>query len=175
MRVNAEETRINADKTRNNTTDILVYMRESIESSVSKFVRPDIKKERGEFERVAHIFNVDADTLMFLAQDEGVLQPLMEDMWEQLDNTDSNTFKHSDQDVWNKVRDCSEVQEVKRDWEGLKRKMQNKETLDAPIIFKYGDRYHLIAGNTRLMVARALGIIPTVLLFEYKEDRSNEQ
>jgi len=40
---------------------------------------------------------------------------------------------------------------------------------DRPLILKFGDRYHLVAGNTRLSTAAALGIIPIVLIGELKD------
>jgi hypothetical protein len=33
-----------------------------------------------------------------------------------------------------------------------------------PLIIKFGDRYHLVAGNTRLCTAAALGVKPKVLI-----------
>jgi hypothetical protein len=35
-----------------------------------------------------------------------------------------------------------------------------------PLILKFGDRYHLVAGNTRLCTAAALGIKPQVIIGE---------
>jgi hypothetical protein len=35
-----------------------------------------------------------------------------------------------------------------------------------PIILKFGNRYHLVAGNTRLCTAAALGINPKVIIGE---------
>jgi hypothetical protein len=35
-----------------------------------------------------------------------------------------------------------------------------------PMILKFGDRYYLVAGNTRLSTAAALGIRPIVLIGE---------
>jgi hypothetical protein len=35
-----------------------------------------------------------------------------------------------------------------------------------PLIIKFGDRYHLVAGNTRLCTAAALGVKPKVLIGE---------
>ena len=146
-------------------------MSESIESVKERFRYPDIKIERGEFERVGDTFNVDTDALMFIAEEEGRLAPLNEDVWSVLDNTDSNQLKKGD---WDSVKACSEAQARIRDWEKFKRLEENGVPVDAPIIMKFGDTYHLVAGNTRLMVARALGTTPKVLLFEYRHDRTNE-
>jgi 5'(3')-deoxyribonucleotidase len=35
-----------------------------------------------------------------------------------------------------------------------------------PMILKFGDRYHLVAGNTRLCTAAAMGMTPKVLIAE---------
>lgn len=147
-------------------------MKESLEAQKEHFKFPDIDTERGEFERVASSYGVDADTLLFLAEEEGVLQDLGEDLWLKLENTDSNCFGVG---AWDEVREASESQEVKREWKTLKEKMERGESLDAPIIAVVEGVPHLVSGNTRLMVARALGVTPKVLIFEYKEDRTNEK
>ena len=146
-------------------------MFETLKTQQKQFGFPDIEKERGEFERVASSYGVDADTLLFLAGEEGVLQDLGEDLWSKLENTDSNRFGVG---AWDEVREASESQEVKREWKTLKEKMERGESLDAPIIAVVEGVPHLVSGNTRLMVARALGITPKVLLFEYKHDRTDE-
>ncbi|MFT5849903.1 MAG: ParB-like chromosome segregation protein Spo0J, partial [Patiriisocius sp.] len=69
-------------------------------------------------------------------------------------------------DGWEKVRECSESQPQLRDWELLRDRLQSGQATDAPIVMKFGDRYHLVAGNTRLMAAKALGVRPQILLFE---------
>lgn len=147
-------------------------MNESFEFVPNRFVLPDIEKERGEFERVAQVFNLDCDTLMFLAKEEGKLQRLDAATWDVLDNTDSKDIQRDD---WKTVQKYSESQEHPRDWRGPKKEIEEGVALKAPIIFKYNGKYHLVSGNTRLMVARALGVTPQVLIFEYIHDRSNEE
>jgi hypothetical protein len=39
-----------------------------------------------------------------------------------------------------------------------------KNEYKRPLIIKFGDRYHLVAGNTRLSTAAALGFRPDVLI-----------
>ncbi len=145
-------------------------MYESFEPIPEYFIFPDITKERGEFERVADTFGVDSETLVFLASEEGRLRDLSNEIWEKLDNTDSNKYE---KDNWEAVREFSEM--CGRDWLDLKKKIEKGNRIDAPIIMKYGELYHLVSGNTRLMVARALGIIPKVLVFEYIHDRTREE
>lgn len=145
-------------------------MFQGFERISGQFISPDIEKEHGEFDRIAKEMNLDPDVLVFLAKDEGRLVELGKEMWSNLENTDSFDIE---KDEWHKVEDHSVHN--KRDWQSLREKMNNRQSLDAPIIMKYEGRYHLVSGNTRLMVARALGIVPQVLLFEYIHDRTDEQ
>lgn len=138
-------------------------MTESVEKSSEYFKYPDIEAEIGEFERVADTFGIDSSVLMFLAH-EGQMTYLDFELWNKLENTDSNTFDIGD---WEWVHEHSNPDgEHKRDWESLKDKVERGKVLNAPIIMKYGNKYHLVSGNTRLMVARAKGVVPKVLLFE---------
>lgn len=146
-------------------------MSESIETPKEQFRFPNIEAERGEFERVAEKFDVACDTLMFLAEEEGKVTALDKDMWGVLDNTSSKSIEFGD---WGGVEHALREDGVERNWKELREKMKNSEVLDAPIILKIGDLYHLVSGNTRLMVARALGMTPKVLIFEYTYDRTDE-
>lgn len=137
-------------------------MNESFESQKSLFQYPDVMSEKGEFERVASAFNLDVSVLLFSAQDAKLVS-LNDDVWENLENTDSGDIEV---DGWEKVRECSESQPQLRDWELLRDRLQSGQATDAPIVMKFGDRYHLVAGNTRLMAAKALGVRPQILLFE---------
>ncbi len=146
-------------------------MKESFEDGKEYFKYPNIEAERGEFERVSRTFNVDIDTLMFLAAEESRLIPLNASIWDVLENTDSNRLEKGN---WGEVQACSEAHTRIRDWKKFKNLEESSEPIAAPIILKFGDIYHLVAGNTRLMVARALGITPMVLMFEYKQKRTDE-
>ena len=147
-------------------------MKESFEVDKEHFKFPNIESERGEFERVAQTFQIDADTLIFLAKEEGKLIPLNSSMWDVLENTDSIELSIDD---WDLVERHAVHQDVSRDWESLKVRMETGKQMYAPIVMEFEGRYHLVSGNTRLMVARALGITPKVLLFEYKHDRTDEK
>lgn len=139
-------------------------MNESLENARKEYFKyPNIEKEEGEFDRVAGEFGIETSVLMFQAHNGELIQ-LTEDLLNKLENTDANTFEVGD---WDAVHDHSNPDGVhKRDWESLKVKMDKGVVLDAPIIMKFGDRYHLVSGNTRLMVSRAKGIYPKVLVFE---------
>ncbi len=144
-------------------------MKESFEAKKEHFKFPDIEAEHGEFDRVAKTFGFDSGTLEFLAGEEGRMIDMGDELVLVLENSDVSKVKYGD---WDTVGNLA--REYGRDWVDIKEKMERGTTLDAPIIMKYDDVYHLISGNTRLMVARALGIVPQVLLFEYVHDRTHE-
>jgi hypothetical protein len=135
-------------------------MTESFEQNKDKFKYPDIFAESGELQRVAQEFNIDLSVLEYQAQN-GDLVTLKENVWSSLENSDSPTIEIGG---WEQVQELSS--QVNRDWENLKNKLEQGTVLQAPIVMKFGDRFHLVAGNTRLMVSKAMGITPKVLLFE---------
>lgn len=139
-------------------------MKESFEEIKSLFILPNIYSEEdmGELKRVAETFNLNIEDLLESAE-AGDLLDLNEDIWSQLDNTDSNEVSEGD---WTKVAYLSEQQDEPRDWKRLKNRLETGQELDAPIVLKQNDEYHLVSGNTRLMVARASGKTPKILLFE---------
>ncbi len=47
----------------------------------------------------------------------------------------------------------------------LKKALQSGD-YKRPLILKFGDRFHLVAGNTRLCTAAAMGMKPKVLIGE---------
>ena len=126
------------------------------------FINPSLRSESGEIERVAEYFGVDKQILhdiIHLQARNGEIVPLTVDLWTALENTDSNTIEVGD---WASVAEHSSG----RDWISLRDKLLSGIPLDAPVIVKVGNILHLVSGNTRLMVARAAGVIPHVLLVE---------
>jgi hypothetical protein len=135
-------------------------MKESVEQFSNVFKYPNIASEQGEFQRVSTEFGIDTSVLEYLAQN-GKLIELSEDLWQILENTDSRDIFPGD---YKKVAELSG--QVNRDWETIHQALLSRRAIEAPIIMKHGSKYHLISGNTRLMVAKAMEIKPTVLLFE---------
>ncbi len=127
------------------------------------FKEPDIFKEKGELERVAEKYEIDSSVLIYQAQ-QGKMRMLSESVWSTLDNTDSYDIEAGD---WGTVE--HNAFQVGRDWQSVKTALETGVLLDAPIIMKQGDKTHLVSGNTRLMVARAMGIRPVVWVFEVEE------
>lgn len=142
-----------------------------IESKEVTFVFPNIDKERGEIGRVAQKYNPD-DPETFARQlyekaRESMLVGLTENMWSTLDNTDSFDIPPKGWETVAEHIDYTNQQTgATRSWQDLKQKMEQGQELDAPIVLKYQDKLHLVSGNTRLMVARALEKTPKILLVE---------
>jgi hypothetical protein len=109
---------------------------------------------RGLYESVNHFIRIGKSS---------PLTELTEEVWEKLENTDSFSVQ---QGGWGFVRSCA--LHSGRDWATLKMRMDMNLPVDAPIIVhhKKVGRFHLLSGNTRLMVARALAIRPHVVMVE---------
>ena len=135
-------------------------MNESVENSNEQFKYPDISAESGELERVARELGVELSVLEHQAQ-SGELVPLDSNVWEILENTDSNDIETGGFELVQRLSF-----QVGRNWKDIKEKMDSGKALDAPIVVKFGNRYHLVSGNTRLMVSKAKGVTPKIFLFE---------
>mgnify|MGYP001563996568 CR=1 FL=1 len=140
------------------------------------FISPSLQGEIGEIERVAETYSPENERDFmekFLeASRNAQLVYLTEDVWSKLENTDSFDIER---DGWDKIEEhikhSNEASGAQRDWQNIRQKMEQGEELDAPIILKYDDSYHLVSGNTRLMVARALGKTPKALIVEMKSEQ----
>lgn len=86
---------------------------------------------------------------------------LTDDIWSKLENTESNQIKKGEM---KKVVDLAKKYNKTKPVE--LRKLLLSGDYRRPLIVKFGDRYHLVAGNTRLCTAAALGIQPKVLIAE---------
>jgi hypothetical protein len=122
------------------------------------------KDEMDEFERTAQDLNRDENMDISVSQILRAFQrskevTLDKDTWEKLENTESCKIKKG---------------QIKKVIE-LAKKYNKQNPLDLkkallsgdyrrPLILKFSDRYHLVAGNTRLCTAAALGIEPKVLI-----------
>ena len=83
------------------------------------------------------------------------------DVWIKLENTESNQVKKGEM---KKVIDIAKQYNKTSPLE-LKKALV-KDEYNPPLILKFGDRYHLVAGNTRLSTAAALGMSPRVIIAE---------
>lgn len=128
--------------------------------------RPDLLAEKGELIRVAKEFAPERDPIAF-AQEmykvfrETDLRDLSDEEWAVLENSDSWQIQPEDFETV-----AALAEKYGRDWEKFKRSLEEGAPIPAPTIVKFGDRLHKVGGNTRLMVARAMGIRPKVLIAE---------
>jgi hypothetical protein len=127
-----------------------------------------LDKEMDEFQRVVQDLSRDEgidisviDVIRAFRNAEETLIPA--EVWSKLENTESNQIKKGEM---NKVKKLAKRYR-KSDPIKLAKKLIRGE-YDRPLILKFGDRYHLVAGNTRLSTAAALGIRPIVLIGELK-------
>jgi len=86
---------------------------------------------------------------------------LTDDIWSKLENTESNQVKKGE---------MKKVVEIAKKYDKTSpyvlKKSLLKDDYERPLILKFGDRYHLVAGNTRLCTASAMGMKPQVLIAE---------
>ena len=126
--------------------------------------RPDIEGEMEEIQRVAQYlnreegFHVKVNELVDIFE-KSIETTLSDDVWKKLENTESNTIKKGDMDAAQKVSKMYD----KSDPDKLKRRFEDG-SYKRPLILKFNDRYHLVAGNTRLSTAAAMGINPKVFI-----------
>jgi len=86
---------------------------------------------------------------------------LTKDIWSKLENTESTQVKKGE---------MKKVVEIAKKYNKtsphILKKSLIKGDYERPMILKFGDRYNLVAGNTRLCTAAALGMTPKVLIAE---------
>lgn len=82
-------------------------------------------------------------------------------IWDKLENTESNQIKKGEM---KKVMALAKKYN-KQDPRELRAALKSGD-YKRPLILKFGDRFHLVAGNTRLCTAAAMGIRPQVLIGE---------
>jgi hypothetical protein len=84
-------------------------------------------------------------------------------VWNKLENTESNQIKKGEMD---KVIDLAKKYNKSSPLK-LKDSILSGQ-YRPPLILKFGNRYHLVAGNTRLCTAAAMGETPKVIIGELK-------
>lgn len=134
-----------------------------------QWTRPDLSFEQGEFERVAEHFSQTEEERQGIVKAliEGAthIEPteLSESDWAALENTDSFDIAPGGYDTVAKL-----AEEYRRDAARLIAEMNSGNPIEAPIIARIRGTLHLVSGNTRLMIARAAGQVPQVVVVEIK-------
>lgn len=135
-------------------TDPKLFEQAKSKAAKTKWIRPDYAEEGVEVERTAKTLGI-PEAKMKQAWDRAKVEPLAEEAWSQLENTDSY-----DTDTLEKADKLAEQYDRNIPW--TLQRMGGE--LPAPIVLlRKGKPPYLIGGNTRLMISRALGAKPQVL------------
>ena len=123
--------------------------------------KPDLSEEHEEMERTSEELGIDLQEIID-GYKNGSLEKLNNDIWQMMENTDS----------WD-IKDLEEArryaEEYGKDIENIIDGFKKGKELPAPIVLIKDDGApYLIAGNTRLMVAKALKVVPKVVIVRNK-------
>ena len=124
------------------------------------------QSEMDEFERASQDLsrdegiNVSVNQILDAFENANEVQ-IPSNVWSKLENTESNQIKKGEIDKVIQLAKQYNKQHPKE----LKKALLSGD-YRRPLILKFGGRYHLVAGNTRLCTAAALGIRPQVLIAE---------
>jgi hypothetical protein len=123
-----------------------------------KWKKPDLYEEKDEITRQAKESNINQHKLLQNIKD-GKLVNLTNNMWEKMENTASNDPHINIKKVmqWKKHKDV----------DGILHGFENGDTLPAPIVLIHKNKPILVAGNTRLTIAKLLNVKPKIWLAKY--------
>jgi len=141
---------------------------------MEKIIKPDIKGEMDEFQRLSQDIRrdekIDISVEELVRSFDGLKeQTLTDDVWPKLENTESNEIEKGDIDAVNHIAKLYNKTNPKKLIKAIKSGDYHR-----PLILKMGKRYILIAGNTRLCTAAAMGINPKVFIGEIEEGKKVE-
>jgi hypothetical protein len=135
---------------------------------------PDLKGEMDELQRVVQDLSRDENietTVKELvnAFNDSTEEPISDEVWGKLENTESNEIEKGDMKA---------VYKIAKTYNKTNPQKLSQSFADGdykrPLIVQFGDRYHLVAGNTRLCTAAALGIKPNVFIAKIGEMKKME-
>ena len=137
---------------------------------MEKVIKPDIEGEMDEFQRISQDLRrdekIDISVEELVSSFDGLKeQTLTDDVWPKLENTESNEIEKGDIEAVNDIAKMYNKTNPKKLIKAIK-----SGEYERPLILKMGDRYILIAGNTRLCTAAAMGVNPMVFIGEIGED-----
>jgi hypothetical protein len=137
--------------------------------------RPDLEGEMDELQRTVQDLSRDGDIEISVEQlvnafNKSKEVTLTNDIWGKLENTESNEIQKGDTNAVMKIAKMYNKTSPK-----ILAKAIVKGEYNRPLILKLGERYVLVAGNTRLCTAAAIGVSPKVFIAKIEEmNESNE-
>lgn len=133
-------------------------------SDKKTIVKPDLKSEMDELQRVVQDLSRDENIETTVEElvdafNNSTEEPISDEIWSKLENTESNEIEKGDMKA---------VYRIAKKYKKTNPQKLAQSFADGnykrPLIIQFGDRYHLVAGNTRLCTAAALGIKPNVFI-----------
>tara|TARA_R110000803_G_scaffold48837_16_gene101659 strand:+ start:3366 stop:4349 length:984 start_codon:yes stop_codon:yes gene_type:complete len=126
--------------------------------------KPNVKGEMDEVKRVSQYLTRHEDFPVSVDDVKNALKnaeeiTLTKNLWDKLENTESNTIKDGE---FVKVLMIAKHYNKSNPYK-LKMKLANDD-YERPMIVKFGNRYHVVSGNTRLCTAASMGMNPKVFL-----------
>jgi len=135
---------------------------EGEEKKKKDFIEDEIEEIERTVEDLSRNYGVDTSVKDIVrAFRNGTEIEIPYEVWSKLENTHSNKIK---------VGEMDKVRQIAKEFNKANPTKLSKALMggvyDRPMILKFGDRYYLVAGNTRLSTAAALGMTPMVLIGE---------
>lgn len=128
----------------------------SLSQKLSNWHKPDINEEREELDRQTEELGLEPESI-YDAFDAGSLILLDDDTWRRLENTDSNDPSLN----WELIRSWRD-----KDVDNIISAIKEQASLPAPIVLESDNKAYCVAGNTRLSIAKLMGIVPKVWYIE---------
>jgi len=127
-------------------------------------IKPNIKGEMDELQRVVQDLSRDENIETTVEElvdvfNNSTEEPISDEIWGKLENTESNEIEKGDMKAVHRI-----AKKYKKTSPQILAQSFADGDYDRPLIIQFGDRYHLVAGNTRLCTAAALGIKPNVFI-----------
>ena len=131
---------------------------------INESTKSYINSEMDEIERAVQDLSRDEDINISVKEVKKKFQDaeptkLTKSIWKKLENTESNEIEKGDTEAVEKIANKYNKTSPTK----LKKSLESGD-YNPPMIIKFKNRYHLVAGNTRLCTAAAMGITPNVLI-----------
>jgi len=142
-----------------------------MEKEIDSKFKPNVKGEMDEIKRVSQYLTRHEDFPVSVDDVKNALKgaeevTLTDEVWEKLENTESNKISKGE---FEKVLTIAKHYNKSNPYK-LRMKLVD-DTYQRPMIVKFGDRYHLVSGNTRLSTAASMGMNPKVFIGDLNNDK----
>jgi hypothetical protein len=135
-----------------------------LQEQINESNKSYIQSEMDEIERAVQDLTRDEDTNISVKEVKEKFKnaepkKLTKSIWSKLENTESNEIDKGDMKSVEKI-----AKKYNKTNPNKLKKILESGDYNPPMIIQFGNRYHLVAGNTRLCTAAAIGITPNVLI-----------